>query len=153
TKSGAPQSGPDVSVPVDALWQVRFAESVEAGMTPPELTRWETSPLSGAVPAAAVEGSKLFVDYLGYVFAVDMTSGKMLWRSAAFHHLEVTAMQDQARMLEPGRYAIVASGDHVWTLGRDLKDQNFFGPFHLSCRRAEGGDVVWQSADLSDYSQ
>src|SRR6185312_3410735 len=92
-------------------------------------------------------------NYLGYVFAVDLNTGKMLWRSSAFHHLEVPAMQDQMRMLEPRRFAIAASGEHVWSLGRDLREQNFMAPFRLVCRRAEGGDVVWQSNDLAEYAQ
>ena len=59
-------------------WQMRFAESVEAGMTPQELTQWETNPLSIAVPAVTIEGSTLFVNYLGFYFALDLKSGKML---------------------------------------------------------------------------
>ena len=42
---------------VDAAWQMRFAESVEAGMTPQELTQWESNPLSVAVPAVTIEGT------------------------------------------------------------------------------------------------
>ena len=30
-------------------------------------------------------------------------------------------------MIDPSRFAIVASGEHVWSLGRDLKDQNYHG--------------------------
>ena len=131
---------------------MRFADSVEAGMTPAELTQWESNPLSAAVPAVTIDGTRLFANYLGYVFAVDLEGGKMLWRSASFHHLEVSAMQDQARMLDPSRFAVVASGEHVWTLGRDLKEQNFLAPFRLICRRADGGEVVWQSTDLPDYA-
>jgi outer membrane protein assembly factor BamB len=138
---------------VDAVWQMRFAESVEAGMTPAELSQWESNPLSGVVPAVAVEGPTLFANYLGHAFALDLKTGKMVWRSAPFHHLDLSAMQDQVRAVDPSRFAVVASGEHVWTLGRDLKEQNFFAPFRLTCRRADGGEVVWQSTDLSDYAQ
>lgn len=146
-------AGLDLARSVDAAWQMRFADSVEAGMTPAELNQWETNPLSAAVPAVAVNGTTLFANYLGYAFALDLKGGKMLWRSAPFHHLEVAAMQDQARAIDPGRFAVVASGGHVWTLGRDMKDPNYFAPFRLTCRRADGGEVVWQSTDLSDYAQ
>jgi outer membrane protein assembly factor BamB len=143
----------DLAGPTDPVWQVRFADTVEAGMTPPELTQWESNPLSAAVPAVAIDGKTLYANYLGHVFAVDMKTGKMLWRSGAFHHVELPAMQDQVRMLDLTRFAIVASGEHVWSLGRDLKEQNFFAPFALICRRADSGQVVWQSTDLSDYTQ
>ena len=151
--AGAGDAGPELAGPVAVAWKVKLAESVEAGMTPAELTQWRGNPLSAAVPAVAVEGSTLFANYLGYVFAVDMKSGKLLWRSAPFHHLEVAAMQDQARAIDASRFGIVASGEYVWDLGRDLKDPNFMAPFHLTCRRAAGGEVVWRSTDLPDYAQ
>ena len=62
-------------------------------------------------------------------------------------------MQQQVRFLDASRFAIVAAGEHVWCLARDVKDQNFFAPFQLTCRRADNGEVVWKSGDLSDYAQ
>src|SRR5262249_31940046 len=78
---------PDLAETVAAPWQVRFGAWVTAGMTPVELAQWEMTSFSGAVPAVAVEGQTLFANYLGHVFAVDLASGKMLWRSASFHNL------------------------------------------------------------------
>ena len=144
-------SGPPLAEVVDPAWQLRYAESVEAGMTPPELTQWQSNSLSAVIPAAAVAGSTLFVNYLGNIFALDLNSGKMLWRSASFHHIEILAQQNMGRMLEPARFAIVAAGDHVWTLARDVRDQNMFAPFQLNCRRADNGEIVWKSPDLSEY--
>ncbi len=60
-------------------------------MTPAELTQWESNSLSVAVPAVTIDGSTLFVNYLGHIFALDLKSGKMLWRSASFHNLELLA--------------------------------------------------------------
>ena len=134
---------------------MRFAESVEAGMTPLELTQWESNSLSAVVPA--VDGRRhdaVSSIISGHLFALDLESGKMLWRSASFHHLELLAQQNMtARMSTPSRFAIVAAGEHVWALARDMKDQNFFAPFQLTCRRADNGEVVWKSADLPDYAQ
>jgi len=146
------QAGLDLAGAIDPTWQLRFADSVEAGMTPPELIQWETNPLSIAVPPVAVVGTTLFANYLGHIFAVDLASGKMLWRSASFHQIEVPAMQEFARMLDSSRFAIAASEEYVWSLARDLKDQNYFAPFQLTCRRADNGEAVWKSADLPDYA-
>ena len=132
---------------------MRFGETVEAGMTPAELTQWEQNALSATVPAVCVSGTKLFANYLGYLFAIDLKSGKLLWRSAAFHNVEVPAMQNVAQFTDTSRYTIIASGEHVWTLSRDLKDGNFQAAFVLTCLRAENGEVIWQSKDLSDYAQ
>ncbi len=145
--------GPDLSRPVDPAWQVRFAESIEAGMTRLELTQWESNSLSSAVPAVTIDGTNLFVNFLGYILAIDLESGKLLWRTGSFHHLEVQAMQPAARMIDPARFAIVASGEYVWSLARDIKDQNFMAPYQLTCRRADNGEVLWKSSDLPDYAQ
>jgi len=144
---------PDLAAAVAPAWQLRFGASVTAGMTPPEAIQWDSNALSGALPPVAIEGSRLFANYLGHVFALDLATGKMLWRSASFHNVEVSARQDQVRMLDTGRFAVLAASGYVWSLSRDMKDMNFMAPFRLTCRRAEAGDVVWQSADLRDYSE
>lgn len=151
--SSEPAQTPDLSRTIPAAWQMRFSESVVAGMTPAELTRWQSNPLSATVPPVAVVESTLYANYLGHIFAIDLKTGKLLWRSASFHNVDIPAAQDQARMLDPARFTILASKSHVWTLSRDMKDPNQMSPFRLSCRRADGGDVVWQSTDLPEYAQ
>jgi len=149
--SGGPV--PDLVDPVAPAWQLRFGASVMAGMSPAEVTQWEGNSLSFAVPRTAIEGSTLFANYLGHVFALDLATGKMLWRSASFHNLDLAAMQNQARMVDPARYSIVSGLGYVWTLSRDLRDPNFQAPFVLTCRRAEGGDVVWKSSDFPEFAE
>jgi outer membrane protein assembly factor BamB len=153
SKPAAPLDGPvELGEAVDVAWQVKFAQTVEAGMTPLEATQWDNNSLSTAVPGVAVGGQTLYVNYLGYAFAVDLKTGKMLWRSASFHMLDVVAMQQQAQMIDATRFSVVASDEFAWFVSRDLKDQNMFGPFRLTCRRAVGGDVAWKSDDLNDYA-
>jgi outer membrane protein assembly factor BamB len=150
--AGGDGPAPDLAETVAATWQVRFGASVTAGMTPVELNQWETTSFSGAVPAVAIEGQTLFANYLGYVFAVDLASGKMLWRSASFHNVEQATMQGQSQAIDTKRFAILSAPGHVWSLGRDVKDPNYQAEFRLVCRRAESGDVLWHSSDLPDYS-
>jgi outer membrane protein assembly factor BamB len=145
-------AAPDLAETLSATWLLRFGASVTAGMTPLELSQWERTSLSGAVPAVAIEGQTLFANYLGYVFAVDLASGKMLWRSGSFHNLEQATMQGQSQMIDTKRYAILTAPGRVWSLGRDVKDPNYQAEFRLVCRRADSGDAIWQSADLPDYA-
>ena len=142
---------PEIPESPEVAWQVRIADSVEAGMTPAELEQWRGSPLSAAVPAAAVDGGTLFVDYLGNAFAVDLETGKLRWRSGSFHNLDLAAAQNRSQWVDPGRYAVLAAGGRAWFLERDLKDQNYNAAFSLTCRRADGGDIVWRSTDLNDF--
>ncbi len=144
---------PALSEAVPATWQFRFGASVMAGMTPAEVSQWDSAALSGAVPATAIVGSTLYANYVGHVFALDLASGKLLWRSGSFHNLEVVAMQDHVRMVDPKRYAILAAPGYSWSLGRDLKDMNYQASSHLICRRSETGEVAWKSAEMPDFAQ
>lgn len=153
TTASEDQPGLDLSKPVEPVWRLRFAESIEAGMTRQEHDQWNANFLSGAVPAGAIGGKSLFLNYLGYILALDLESGKLIWRTGAFHHLELQANQPALQMLDPSRLAIVAEGEYVWSLARDFKDQNHFAPFQLTCYRAANGEVAWKSSDLPDYAQ
>ncbi|WP_165250352.1 PQQ-binding-like beta-propeller repeat protein [Paludisphaera soli] len=133
-------------------WQFRIADSIEAGMAPVELNQWRSNPLSSARPAAAIDGETLYVNYLGRLMALDLATGRLRWRTESFHNLEQIATQPAAQMLDPSRFALLARGERLWTVTRDLKDQNSMGPFQLECRRAEDGEVVWKMADLPEYA-
>ena len=153
TASASAEPSIDLGGPVEPLWQVRFADSVEAGMVPVERTQWESHPLSAVVPATAIGGSSLFVNQLGFGFGVDLRTGKLLWRTEPLHHLKLLTTQDQTRGIDATRFAAVATDDYVINLGRDLKEANLAAPHTLTCLRAEGGEVVWKSPDLADYAQ
>ena len=152
TAPASADPGPELGGQVERAWQVRFADSVEAGQTPLEHTQWDSNSLSMAVPAIAAGGPTLFVNYLGYALALDAKTGKMLWRSGSFHMIDVLAMQQAAMMIDPARFAVIAADDFAWFVTRDVKDQNMMAPYRLACRRAASGDVVWKTEDLGDYT-
>lgn len=142
----------DLGRPGEPEWQLRIAESIEAGMTPVELNQWRSNNLSDARPAVAVEGNRLYANYLGYILALELDTGKLLWRTGAFHQLKTQAMQQGGLSHSPGRFAILASRDFIWTVAVDPKKPNYMGTFELACRRADDGEVVWKTSDLPEYA-
>ncbi len=58
TNHRVPRRNPhlDLAGMSEAVWQVRFADSVVAGMTPAELTQWESNPLSAHGPGGGDRG-------------------------------------------------------------------------------------------------
>ena len=148
--SATPLELPDTEV--EPAWQFRFADAITAGMTPAELEQWDSNLLSAAVPAATIEGDRLYLNYLGYVLAIDLKSGKLLWRSGSFNDLETVANQGYGQVVDPTRFAILADEARVWSIGRDLKDQSGEFALGLTCRRADGGDIIWRSKELPDYA-
>lgn len=133
-------------------WMVPIADSIEAGMTATELDQWRSSALSDASPASSIDGSRLYLNYLGHILAIDLESGKLLWRSSAFHGLKTMANSPVARMIDANRFAILARGEFLWCATRDLKDQNYNASFRLECRRADDGEIVWKSTDLPEIA-
>ena len=122
-------------------------------MTPLELTQWESNSLERR--RAGRDGRRR--DALRQLPGLHLRHRPDERQDALAHRRRsITSkcwrMQPMARMLDPSRFAIVASGEHVWSLARDIKDQNFLAPFQLTCRRADNGEVVWKSADLPDYA-
>ena len=150
--ANATAPGPNVSREIEPAWQLRIADSIEAGMQPIERNQWRSNTLSVAVPAVTIDGGKLYVNYMSHVLALDLEDGKLLWRTGSFHNIELIAMQPVGQMLDPSRFAVVASGEHVWALSRDVKDQNMMAPFQLIGYRAGNGEVIWKSSDSADYA-
>ena len=132
----------------NALQRVGRRGNVSHGTCPVGL-----QPFERQVPAVTIVEKRLYANYLGYVFALNLDNGKLIWRSGSFHNLDIPAAQNQARMIDPTRYAVLANKSHVWSLSKDLKDPNFQASYRLACRRTDGGDLVWQSSGLPEYSQ
>ena len=137
---------------IEPDWMVPIADSIEAGMTAAELNQWRSSPLSDATPSSSIDGSRLHVNFLGHILAIDLETGKLLWRSAAFHNLETLVNQPGARMTNPEQFTILAREEFLWCATRDLKDQNYNASFQLECRRTEDGEIVWKSSDLPELA-
>ena len=57
--------------------------------------------------------------------ALDLETGKLRWRTGSFHDARQVAGQPSAQMLDPARFAVLARGKRLWTVTRDLKDQNY----------------------------
>lgn len=152
------QAGPDDDAPLaldsstEPDWMVAIADSIEAGMTATELDQWRSSTLSDASPASSIDGSRLYLNHLGHILAIDLQTGKLLWRSSALHELKTLTNSPVARMIDPGRFAILARGEFLWCATRDLKDPNYNASFRLECRRAVDGEIVWKSADLPEIA-
>jgi outer membrane protein assembly factor BamB len=83
-----------------------------------------------------------------------LPGGKMLWRSASFHHLEVIAMQQFARGIDPGRFAIVASGKlyiAAKTQANPQQQQGLSQQFVLAIQPHDG-KVLWK-AEIGTFRQ
>jgi outer membrane protein assembly factor BamB len=113
---------PDLQLPAnnEPVWQFRF----ESGLADPRrrVRRWgpwgiENNQGTGEmVMPAAVVGERLYANWLGCDFALDLQTGKLVWRSRRFHDA-VQGLQ-QGNWLAVDRFSLAAGGNQLWTLTR-----------------------------------
>ena len=138
---------------VEPVWQMRFGESVEAGMTPPSSLSGKAMHSRPTVPAVAVRRVEALCqlpwlsvrDRLEERQAAVAVGGVSSRRSS--RHAERRPVHRRHPVRDPrfGRICLEPLARHE---GRELP-----GAFRLSCAAApENGEVIWQSKDLSDYA-
>ncbi len=71
-----------------------------------------------------------------YAFAVDLRSGKILWRKRLFTHDKVFEIHLMNSYASPSP---CTDGEHVWVN---------FGSYGTACLKAADGDLVWQRTDF-----
>jgi outer membrane protein assembly factor BamB len=162
SKSAAPASvavprsmiEPDeLSLPTadEPLWQISVAGPDLSGQTDPQ-TGWPLSKSSlGGPPYGAVAQNRFYANVFGVVYAADLETGKMLWRTDKFNNLSQQVM----RALQSGTsssdafYVIPFHGKLlVGSVGsknmrgqlKNIRDDN---QWHMDCLDATTGKTVW----------
>jgi len=109
---------------------------------------WGRVPAADAVPPTAVDDERVYVNFLGFLFSLDLKSGKLLWRSAKFHDIVNQLRNNQ--LLMPEQYGICLVGDRIYTVGREagkVSDQS--APFVLNCHEKATGKQLWSSQKIA----
>jgi outer membrane protein assembly factor BamB len=152
--SGAKQdqqdiSSADLSFAADghALWRFQILSPASAKQLAEANNGWMWNGSmipTDLVPPTATDGARVYVNYVGYGFALDLKTGKLVWRTAKFHDV-VQKMRQNHRLL-PEHFGICTAADRVFFVARDpakMNEQN--QPFLLSCRETATGKEVWSS--------
>ena len=138
----------DIPLSDDAapLWQFRFLTAA-AGKSLNQIGRnwgWGRMPISEMVPAATVDGSRLYLNFVGYHAAVDLTNGKLVWRSGKFHDI-AQQLQDKYYLF-PEQFALVPGDGWLASVFKDPKNLGNHGqPFWLGRFDAASGKPGWSS--------
>ena len=134
----------------DAVWQIRV---IPAGTLEKmdEMIRsrgWGYMGLqfSGTIPGAAVDGKRLYVNWLGVVYAADLETGKMLWRTGKFTDVPQQAINFVQYGVDPTHFSVVAGGGKVYAMMQDAQNGNT-GAMQLHCLDGETGKSLWWKAD------
>ena len=140
-------------------WQIKLMDAALSAKLEEALTnngwgRFMTG-LSTAVPDTGTDGRRLYVNWLGIVFAADARTGKLLWRNRKFSELGSKFQNFVNMMFDVDCYTMTVAGDRLLVTGINLdRLQNYQEPVRLVCMNAADGKVKWSSntGGLSNWS-
>lgn len=146
----------DVALPeaTDPLWKFQFFSSsdIEALKNAGNNWGWQQMPVQDMVPPSARDAKRLYVNLLGYFFALDLETGKLLWRSGKFH--EATKNLNQGPYFSVERYSLAAADDRLWAVARPTDQIGHHGAqFHVLCLNAADGAEIWNSQKINDLKK
>jgi len=154
TLSGAADSA---EMPADdtPVWQVPLMDDQGKKQITDALNNigWQmmAGQMASYVPPTALDARRLYVNWFGACFAVDLSTGKMLWRTNSFANIPQTLAQMpmQGMSTDFSDASAMVAGDRVLFSRRDLssrprnpqEQQN--ASTHLLCLNAETGKTIW----------
>ncbi len=144
-------AGPAVTLPArdQPAWQSVFMDEQLAEKIFSQLNNngWgqQMGGMARVVPAAATDGKRVYVNWYGIVFAVDVASGKLVWWSKHFKELGDKFNELIQWQVDPSRFTINVVGDSLLTVAVKLDKLNNQEPFRLSSLEPATGKVKWSS--------
>jgi outer membrane protein assembly factor BamB len=152
-----PPPSPPSGAPVDVepLWQVPFLSDRGKKMMDQSIANnYYRNGLETYVPVAAADGERLYCNWLGICFAVDLKTGKLLWRTEKFSQLYARFNDMQQRSVQYEGFFIVP-GDGVVMAVSVPPDQlqNWPPSNRLIAYEAATGNVRWTSQTLGALAQ
>ncbi|HEV3418115.1 MAG TPA: PQQ-binding-like beta-propeller repeat protein [Pirellulales bacterium] len=141
----------------EPVWQIRVVGPNLAGMTDPQTGMPMSSSNIRTVPGSAVDDKRFYGNWLGTIYAADLETGKMLWRTGKF----TDATQQVTNYLQQGvsfdSFYMVSAGGKLLAMrqgsknllgellgGQSSQDNNL----HLECLDAASGKTVWSARGL-----
>lgn len=149
---GAAVADGPLQLPADdtPAWQVRlFDENLSAKLNSAfNSNNWGTqfSNLRRVVPASVGDGKRLYVNWLGIVFALDANTGKMLWRNRKFSEVGEKFANFINTRPNTDCYAAILADGRLYVTGQQLdRVGNYQEPFRLVSMSPDDGKVAWSS--------
>ena len=139
------------------LWQVPFMDDAMSDRVDQQLqsSGWGTSltSMTSGGPALTTDDKRMYLCWLGVAVAIDLQTGKLLWRSDKFGDIPQrisNTMQYGENYSDDG---IALAGDRLLLIRRPTGSNNYGQPRQVHCLSATTGKVLWSSATLTPLQQ
>ena len=107
---------------------------------------------SAFVPPVASDGQHIYSDLVGYDVGIDLSTGKLAWRSGRFYDLMKNDNQNRERNPLLEQSGIICAKDRMWSVAHDPSNQNNGQParYNLIARNVETGKEEFNSKSAKD---
>jgi outer membrane protein assembly factor BamB len=139
----------------EPVWQIRIGGLNTRGQIDPNTGMPMTN--VHATPNCAAEGNRFYANWLGTVYAADLETGKMLWRTGKFTENAQTAINLLQQGMSTDCFCLTAAGGKLLVLRPPTKnllgemlggDPVQDGMLTLECLDASTGKTVWRAPRL-----
>jgi outer membrane protein assembly factor BamB len=157
----APAAKPldDVALPSseEPTWQIRTADFNLDGVVDPRFGVPLSSLKLNLAASGAADEKRFYGNLLGTIFAADLQTGKLLWRTGKFSEVRERLSQDLQWGTSPTAFFMVRIGDKLLvgrTGGGGLLEQVIGGSsgndhtLRMDCLDAATGKTLWSSGNL-----
>ena len=132
--------------PLQPAWQVPFLSHKGRGLLQAAVSSnsYYQSGLGTMVPNHANDAERIYLNWMGIIFAVDIQSGKLLWRTDSFDKLHPHFQTMQQGRVNLSQYGIHVIGDRVLTTALPLDRLQYWQPaIPLTSWNAKTGEKQW----------
>ncbi|MCA9025792.1 MAG: PQQ-binding-like beta-propeller repeat protein [Planctomycetaceae bacterium] len=136
-------------------WQVQYLSDAGKKMLDQSVRSnyWYRNGVETYVPPFTAIGGRLICNWFGIVFAIDVTTGKLQWRSEKFDKLNSQFGQMPHSQTNIEQFAVVAGGNTVLAISLNPeKLNNYREPFRLIAYELDTGKERWNSEKVSSLS-
>jgi len=99
-----------------------------------------------AMPAKS-DGRRVYANLLGYQVALDLETGKLLWRTGKYADLIQKLGQNQ--IVYPEQFTLAVAGDRIWCISGAIANQGSRAGGYLTCLEAASGKELLHSSKIS----
>jgi outer membrane protein assembly factor BamB len=100
--------------------------------------------LETMIPNHVADKERVYLNWMGIVFAVDVASGKLAWRNDSFDKLHPLFSQMQQGRVNPASYGIQVVGDRVLASAVPLDRLNYWQPaVPITAYNSKTGEKAW----------
>jgi len=159
TQPSGAKDGEEVILPTadEPVWQIRIAGANIAGMIDPQTGMPINSASFRAASSGAVDEKRFYANWLGAIYAADLETGKMIWRTDKFTDAFQRVTTSLQQGISPEGFFLVAAGHKLLAgrrgstnllgqlLGGQLPQDN---SLRLDCLDPASGKLVWSANQL-----